>query len=445
MSLTRDTKAQSTRGIENPKTLSYICGASCKLLVLLIIGASTAARGGGAPTYNGVAMTQAGSAQAGSAECNSELWYLFNPATGSAYDISVPNSDSLSLRLQAESFSGTGAQLFGTPQQTGVSSATPSLTINSVPAGGVCVSVLGHGCKNPPTARSHIVIYETDEGAYSTNGQSGLIAVLGNVTMSWTLAVSDNVAMIMAAFEEVAAPTYKDFSGTASLASSTPAADISKYANFSGAAALAGSTPNAALMRYAGFVGPADLATTVSAAGLQRFANFSGTASLGSNIANSNLSRYCGFVGLAEILSYLPDCDLELAGGSYKDFTGLAALQSAMLEPDLGRYGNFAGQADLVSAVPDIALNRYINYAGLAALQTAMLEPDLGRYGNFAGQASLLTAIAEIELMLGGAVPIIKGEITAAPAVRTLMALLAVPERNLGIETPQIRVEFSDG
>ena len=47
-------------GSNNPLTSDYTCGASAKLLVLgMVVGSLAQERSGGAPTYNGVALTQA--------------------------------------------------------------------------------------------------------------------------------------------------------------------------------------------------------------------------------------------------------------------------------------------------------------------------------------------------------------------------------------------------
>ena len=194
-------------GSGNPVTFNFTCGATAKSLILVILNATTTARTGGTPTYNSINMTQLGTQQAGSAECNVEMWRLHGPPTGSSYQISIPNSGSLTLYATCFTLtSGDAVGDFGTVQQTGTSSATPQLTINSVPAGGATVSVLGHGYKDAPTARSHTVILETDQGAWSSNSQYGLHASSGNVTHSWTVGGSDDVAMIMAAFEQVSAP-----------------------------------------------------------------------------------------------------------------------------------------------------------------------------------------------------------------------------------------------
>lgn len=211
----------ATAGSTNPVNVGIDVGATVKLLVLSIYNwdGNTTARGGTAPTYEGAAMTQAGTGQAGAAECYVELWYFLNPTTGASKTVSVPNTGTINLYCAVSSFiAASTTATFGTPQQTGTSSDNPSLTINNVPAGGMTIAVEGDGYKDPPTARSHTSIMEVDRGVWSANLQYGLIASLSNVTMSYTFGGSDDVAMIMAAFQEVAAG--KMMSGVVSSVSS---------------------------------------------------------------------------------------------------------------------------------------------------------------------------------------------------------------------------------
>lgn len=137
-------KAAWGNGTGNPLTESGITlSANSKIFVLLISSALTAGRGDtNPPSFDGVDMTQAGTAQAGSAEANSELWYLFNPSLSSS-TLSIPNANGVNLYYSYISFTTTsGVALHGTPQQTGTSSGTPTLTINNVPA------EEGQGCRD---------------------------------------------------------------------------------------------------------------------------------------------------------------------------------------------------------------------------------------------------------------------------------------------------------
>jgi hypothetical protein len=202
---TYDTKAQTATWTNaNPTTLSYTCGAGTTLLTLKIQHTQTA-RTGGAPTFNSAPFSQAGAEVLNAQEVGVEVWYLKDPPTGSAYTISVPNGAAGSMRITAASFkaqSGYTSGLFNVASDN-VDKGSTTLTINSVPAGAVCLDVLGHGYLNPPSARSHTLLYTNDEGALTFETQYGLIAGAGNVTMTHTVGGSDDVANRMACFQEV--------------------------------------------------------------------------------------------------------------------------------------------------------------------------------------------------------------------------------------------------
>jgi hypothetical protein len=211
---TYDTKLRGT-GSANPQTLSYTCGSGTTLLVLGIVTEGATARTGGAPTYNGVAMTQVDTTRTAT-ETNVEMWYLANPSTGSAYDISVPNSNTLTLYLIASSYkaaSGYTSTLDVSNGTTG-STADPSLSVTTNVDGDVVVDILGHGYHKIPTANSHSLLYSTDDGAYTDSAQYALQASAGLITLSWT-ANADDWAMIVGAFKESPAPDLTWATGSA--------------------------------------------------------------------------------------------------------------------------------------------------------------------------------------------------------------------------------------
>jgi hypothetical protein len=211
---TYDTKLRGT-GSANPQTLSYTCGSGATLLVLGIVAEGATSRTGGAPTFDGVAMTQVDSTQTAT-ETNVEMWYLVNPSTGSAYDISVPNSNTLTLYLIASSYkaaSGYTSALDVSNGTTG-STANPSLLVDTNVDGDVVVDVLGHGYHKVPTANSHTLLYSTDDGAYTDNAQYALQVTAGSITLSWT-ANADDWAMIVGAFKESPAPDLTWATGSA--------------------------------------------------------------------------------------------------------------------------------------------------------------------------------------------------------------------------------------
>src|SRR5512139_653080 len=168
MALGYRTSAHSGPATTNPRTVSVTIQTGDAVLILGIAGATTTTRTGGAPTRGAQTFTQISTTQVGSAECTAELWCIVDPTVGSA-DISVPNSGALSLALMAHVFTGSGALLFNS-NQTNASAQNPSLTINSVPAGGACVDVFASGYKDVATA-SDTGIYAEDPGAYTYHAQ----------------------------------------------------------------------------------------------------------------------------------------------------------------------------------------------------------------------------------------------------------------------------------
>jgi hypothetical protein len=224
---TYDTKDRGT-GSANPQTLSYTCGSGTTLLVLGIVTAGATARTGGAPTYDGVAMTQVDSTQTAT-ETNVEMWYLADPSTGAAYDISVPNSNTLTLYLIASSYkaaSGYTSTLDVSNGTTG-SAADPSLSVDTNADGDVVVDVLGHGYHKIPTGNNQTLLYSTDDGAYTDSAQYALQASAGLITLSWT-ANADDWAMIVGAFKESAVTDLTWATGSADFEiyqSSNPAWD----------------------------------------------------------------------------------------------------------------------------------------------------------------------------------------------------------------------------
>jgi len=91
--------------LSNPVNLTIAVGAGSKLLVVCIKSVQSVYRTYGVPTFNGVAMTQAGSY---SGSYYSEIWYLVNPSVGS-YQLSIPNSGTVNLQVSSVwySYSGT--------------------------------------------------------------------------------------------------------------------------------------------------------------------------------------------------------------------------------------------------------------------------------------------------------------------------------------------------
>ncbi len=213
---TYDTSSRAAGSTANPRTLLYACGASAKLLVLGIVTAGGTIRAGGAPTYNGVAMTQVDSNRSATETC-CELWYLLNPDVGSAHNISVPNTGAKTIYLLASSYNPTTAgysYAYDTASGAVETSANPDVTVTTTVNNDVVVAVLGDGLDIKPTAQSYGLLFSTDDGVYSDNLQYAVQATAGNITMSWTCA-SDDWCMCVGAWKEVGGghPSIKRFGG----------------------------------------------------------------------------------------------------------------------------------------------------------------------------------------------------------------------------------------
>ena len=192
-------------GTSNPQTLSYTCGTGVKLIVLGIVTAGATIRTGGAPTYNGMTMTQADVNRSATETC-AELWYLLNPPTGAAYNISAPNTGVKTVYLLASSYIPPSGYeyVYDTANGNVATSADPDVAVTTTVNNDVVVAVLGDGLDTAPTAQSHISLFSVDDGTYSDNLQYAVQATAGAITLSWTVA-SDDWAMCVGAWKEVAA------------------------------------------------------------------------------------------------------------------------------------------------------------------------------------------------------------------------------------------------
>ena len=188
-------------GTANPLLVSHTCGSGATVLVLSLVVKANVARTGGAPSYNGVTMTQVGTTQIAT-ETNCEMWYLANPSIGT-YNVSIPNAGAKTLYAITSSYkaqAGYTSTISDWNAGTG-ESANPSLVV-LVENGGVGVDVLGDGLNTAPTANNQVLLYSTDDGQYSDNAQYERQSS-GSITFSWTVA-ADDWCMIVVAFKELA-------------------------------------------------------------------------------------------------------------------------------------------------------------------------------------------------------------------------------------------------
>lgn len=202
MAHTFDTSAQGV-GSANPLLLSYTCGAGATVLVIGLVVKSLTARAGGNPTYNNIAMTQASTRQQAATEVAAEIWYLLNPPTGSAYNISVPNTGGLTIRIIASSYkaaSGKQSALDVANGWTGTI-ANPSNSVTTNVNGDAVVDILAHALNTPETGRNQTLLYATDEGVWNSAAEYALQATAGSITFSHTIA-ADSWGQIIASFKE---------------------------------------------------------------------------------------------------------------------------------------------------------------------------------------------------------------------------------------------------
>ena len=210
MAHTYDTKANLARGRSSQgRDLSYTCGSGATLLVLGIVvdGLTVPARTGGAPTYNGVALTQAGTnAQASGGETTVELWYLLNPPTGSAYTIHIPDDNNVYFTAEASSYkaaSGYTSGLRTADIASGTSTNPTGPTHTGLASGDVIVAAIGSGATTwNPSGRTGVQLYDVDDGSYGDGGQYLIKTDANNTAMAWTFGTSDDWAIVSAVFKE---------------------------------------------------------------------------------------------------------------------------------------------------------------------------------------------------------------------------------------------------
>lgn len=205
MAHTLDTSAQIAAGTSNPQSASYTCGANATLLVVSLIYANGTRTG--APTYNGVALIQADQTRkaATSPEACAELWYMLAPPVGSAYTVSVPNPNGLSLEVGISSYIAQAGYSSMLEMASGGqnTSANPSVSLTTKIAGDVLVAVVASGHDTwAPSAQSGTALYNTDNGSWGGGHQYYLQSSAGAKAMSWTQA-SDDWGLVVAAFAEV--------------------------------------------------------------------------------------------------------------------------------------------------------------------------------------------------------------------------------------------------
>ena len=189
MAHTFDTNVRFS-GASNPLTSNYTPGSGATVLVLGIVTAGSTARGAGAPTFDGNSLTQADQTRQHGVnpETSCELWYLLNPDTGSALQISIPNPNSLVLHIQVSTYKAAGGFASDLDVEGGSSGTSASPTVELIPTvnGAVIVGVFGDGEDFTPTDQTGTELNTTDDGLYSDSNQFTLQAVAAAIDTGWT-------------------------------------------------------------------------------------------------------------------------------------------------------------------------------------------------------------------------------------------------------------------
>lgn len=197
-----DAKGQTSGSSANPVTLSFTTTSGTTVLVVGLAMRSVSARAGGAPTFNGVALTQANTTKVAASEVSAELWYLLDPPIGT-YTISVPNSGGLTMTLMASSYKAASGKTSALDVAGGWvgNTVNPSNNLITTTYGDAVVDIMAHGLNTAETGRNQVLLYATDQGQWNTAGQYALQTTAGSITFSHTIA-ADNWAHLMVSFKE---------------------------------------------------------------------------------------------------------------------------------------------------------------------------------------------------------------------------------------------------
>ena len=165
-------------------------------------------RAGGAPTFAGLTMTQAGTTQkaAASPEAGAELWYLLNPPIGS-WTATIPNTGALTIfyTLATGKAKAGGQSAFdGANGGNGTSTNPTPGAVVTTEDGDIGFAVVATGAQTwAPSAQVGTIIANTDDGATGGGEQYHLQSAKGSATLSWTFGTSDDWGAVVAYFKEV--------------------------------------------------------------------------------------------------------------------------------------------------------------------------------------------------------------------------------------------------
>ena len=207
MAFTFDTKKDVGESVSSPVTDTYTVATDGFLIVHISVDSSGTPRAGGAPTFDGQALTQVtGSPQYSGNEGYAELWYHLAPTTGGTPTLSVPNTGELNIHVKISSYvSALGGSALGSEAAANGTSNTPACTPGAPGAdGAVFVDSLFSDDRDDPTANNRTLLFEADTGSEANACQYYEQASDAAVLMEYTVARSDQWAIVAASFIEVA-------------------------------------------------------------------------------------------------------------------------------------------------------------------------------------------------------------------------------------------------
>jgi hypothetical protein len=232
MAHTFDTSTKIAASTDNPKTGNYICGSGTTVLVVTLIYANGSRSG--APTYNGIALTQGDQTRyaASNPEARAEAWFLLGPPTGSSYQISVPNPNGLLLEICVSSYKAQSGYCSKLETATGYqsnSSTNPSVSIMTAINGDVIVAVCASGADAwNPTGWGGTQLYDTDNDGWGGGHQYHLQATAGAKAMSWTFETADDWGICVLAFAEIRIGVDVSKAAAYAVAAPKTGVDVSK-------------------------------------------------------------------------------------------------------------------------------------------------------------------------------------------------------------------------
>lgn len=188
MAHTFDTSGTVIGSTATSISLSYTTSVSASALVLSLSVNGNIARTGGAPTYNGVTMVQAGTTLAsGGNVAQHEMWVLTTDiglTQGTTANIVIPNAGAIIITVVASSYiSATGRSLWTLTAQASGNSINPTVTLTATGIGCALVSGVCGSIGALTAARTLLV---TGLSTIRYGGEYFLQTAAGNAAMNWT-------------------------------------------------------------------------------------------------------------------------------------------------------------------------------------------------------------------------------------------------------------------